>query len=473
MKMKMNKDIKRVLCLTVAVVLLISALGLSGCSSSEKSYKIELDGALTEPGIITYLGFTMNVYKDVASNPCGDCDDQPVSVYVGDTALTVAAALKQAVEYDFPNGDWAFEALDETIVSFKPAEGYKPNEPEPPTAPDGLVISGGSAKRVSGSRSASSGPVIPDDPQALAAVYGPSYEALTLLGAEDRIVVRSDVQTENFPWAFEVYKNIADLPVLEDVHASVNIETLLSYRPDLIYTFPRPNEIALLEKAKMGYIQGETTRTLDDVKMLLHRFAAPLGDDAIARADEYSEYFDEKLAYIKIRTDGLSEDERPSVYYAGTDILTTYGRLSDIVEVIEVAGGMAVTKELEGGNRVNTDTEKLATWNPDWIFIDHCGMSGAEDRTADEVAAAAYANAKYAGITAIKEERVVLTPSGVFYWDMGVQKILLVEFMAKTIHPELFEDLDMAAEIQEFYTKFFDYEISYEDATKILERQAP
>jgi hypothetical protein len=31
----------------------------------------------------------------------------------------------------------------------------------------------------------------------------------------------------------------------------------------------------------------------------------------------------------------------------------------------------------------------------------------------------------------------------------------------------------MAAEIQEFYTKFFDCELSYADAGKILERQAP
>jgi iron complex transport system substrate-binding protein len=281
------------------------------------------------------------------------------------------------------------------------------------------------------------------------------------------------VQTENFPWAFAVYKHIQERPVLEDVHAAVNVERLLSYKPDLIYTFPRPNEIALLDQAKVGYIPGATTKTLEDVKSLLRVFAAPLGEEARARAEAYAAYFDEKLAFVRGRTETIPEGERPKVYYAGSDILTTYGRYSDIIEVIEAAGGIAVTKTLEGGNRVNTDAEKLAAWDPGYIFIDHCGMSGSADGTADRIAAAAYANPKYAQISAIKNEQIILTPSGVFYWDMGVQKILLVAFMAKTLHPELFADMDMAVEIQDFYERFFDVRLSEEQARRILERQAP
>lgn len=458
------------LLLTLCALLFISA-----CSSAGTVYKIEIEGEISEAGVISYLGYTMNVYKDVASNPCGDCDDQPISVYVGDNNETVAAALKQAVTIDFVDGDWVFDSLDGNTVTFRIAEGIdiKKADVDPPSAPAGLSIKGGFDESKGARNSDRTSAAIPDNPQRLAAVYGPSYEALTLLGVEDRIVSRADVQTENFPWAYVIYKRIDELPVLEDVHAAVNVETLLSSKPDLVYTFPRPNEIALLEKAKIGYIQGETTRTLEDVKGLLYKFAEPLGDDAKKRADAYSEYFDERLAYVKEKTDALSEEDRPLVYYAGTDILTTYGRHSDVIEVIEAAGGTAVTKDLEGGNRVNTDAEKLSSWNPDYIFIDHCGMSGKDDRSADEIAEAAYANAKYSGITAIKNKDVVLTPSGVFYWDMGLQKILLVQYMAKQIHPELFSDLDMAAEIQRFYTEFFEYPLSYEDATKILERKAP
>lgn len=81
-----------------------------------------------------------------------------------------------------------------------------------------------------------------EDPQRIAAVYGPSYEMLVVLGVEDRIVVRADVQTDDFPWAEEVFKRISDVPLLDNVHTSVNFEELMTYDPDMVYSFPRPNE---------------------------------------------------------------------------------------------------------------------------------------------------------------------------------------------------------------------------------------
>ena len=66
-----------------------------------------------------------------------------------------------------------------------------------------------------------------------------------------------------------------------------------------------------------------------------------------------------------------------------------------------------------------------------------------------------------------------LVPSGVFYWDMGLQKILLVEYMAKILHPDLFDDLDMVRELKEFYSRFFSYDLSDDEAERILERKDP
>ncbi|MNV93497.1 hypothetical protein D3C71_1881970 [compost metagenome] len=66
-----------------------------------------------------------------------------------------------------------------------------------------------------------------------------------------------------------------------------------------------------------------------------------------------------------------------------------------------------------------------------------------------------------------------MTPSGAFYWDMGLQKILLVMEMAKILHPDAFADLDMNAELREFYSKFYHYELTEEQADKILNRENP
>lgn len=309
---------------------------------------------------------------------------------------------------------------------------------------------------------------VPESAERIGAVYGPAYEAMVVLGAEDRVVVCSDVQFEQFPWATKIFKRIGELPYLDNVHSAVNIETLLSYSPDLVFTFPRPTELRQLEAAGVAVIPGVTTEKLADTKAVLNVYAEALGGNAPERAAAYAKYFDERVAYVQEKTASLNESGKPKVYYAGIDMLTTYGMYSDICDLIEIAGGIPVTRELDGGNRVQINFEQLSAWNPDYIFIDHGGMNDKE--TAEEIMTGTYDNGIYQSINAVKNHEIHLSPSGVFYWDMGLQKILLLQYVAKTIHPDLFADLDMTAELQYFYNEFFNYQLTDDEAKQILDR---
>ena len=57
-----------------------------------------------------------------------------------------------------------------------------------------------------------------------------------------------------------------------------------------------------------------------------------------------------KLKMVTDVTSKMADAEKPSVYYAGIDILTTYGKYSDLSDVIDAAGGRSVTAELDAGN---------------------------------------------------------------------------------------------------------------------------
>lgn len=312
---------------------------------------------------------------------------------------------------------------------------------------------------------------VPEKIDKIATVYGPSYESMVVLGAEDKIVVCADVQVQTFPWARKIFSRIDFLPYLENVHTAVNIEVLLGYKPDVVFGFPRPNEEKKLEEAEVASVPGATTTTLSDIPALLNLYASVLGGDAIDRANEYEEYFNEKLAYVKQITDTIPETDRPTVYFSGVDILTTYGKYCDIPELIATAGGAAVTKDLEAGNRVSINFEQLASYNPEYIFIDHGGIN--DRSTAEEIMNNTYSDGRYGAISAVANKQVYLVPSGVYFWDMGLQKILLLMYMAQLIHPEEFGDLNMVNEVKEFYSTFFSYELTDEDAQKILERQDP
>lgn len=312
---------------------------------------------------------------------------------------------------------------------------------------------------------------VPEKAERIAAVYGPSYEMCAALGAEDRIVTAADVQIENFPWAEKVFSRISDLPCLQNVHSSVSFEELQKYSPDLVLTFNRPNELLQLEKAGIPAVNAVTPKSLEEGKALVQVYGEALGGSAPQRAQEYTAYFDEKLKMVTERTSSLSEEEKPSVYYAGIDLLTTYGNQSDLLEVIEAAGGRPVTEELKAGNHTSVNYEQLASWNPEYIFIDHGGMN--ERQTVEEILEGAEKNRRYQSISAVKNKKMYLVPSGTFYWDMGIQKILLIEYMAGILHPDLFADLDMAGEIRDFYSRFFSYDLTAEEAERILERKDP
>lgn len=313
---------------------------------------------------------------------------------------------------------------------------------------------------------------VPESPQRLAAVYGPAYEALVVLGAEEHIVICADVQFENFPWAQRIFKRITTLPYLVNVHSAVNNEVMLQQKPDLAFTFARPTELRQLEQAGVAAVPGLTTRNLEEVKDLLFVYARALGQaEYLQAAEDYAAYFEAKRKQIKEMVDTIPVEDRPKVYYAGIDMLTTYGKYSDICPLIAEAGGVAVSAGLEAGNRTQINFEQLAAWNPDYIFIDHGGLNDKD--SAEAVLAYAYGNERYRAIRAVTQGDVYLSPSGVFYWDMGLQKILLLMYIAKTIHPAYFADLDLAAEIQVFYQRFFDYPLSLEEAEQILNRQDP
>lgn len=312
---------------------------------------------------------------------------------------------------------------------------------------------------------------VPKKPEKIAAVYGPAYEAMVVLGAEDKIVLCADVQFQNFPWAKKVYKKISKIPYLKNVHSSVNTEELMEYHPDIVFTFPRPNELRQLKKIGIAAVPGTSTGKLSDTKNQLMVYAEALGEKEIAAAKEYAAYFDNKVAMVKSITDKIPKDKRPSVYYAGTDILTTYGKYSDIPELINLAGGRAVSADLEAGNRTQINFEQLVKWNPDYIFIDHGGIN--ENSTVEQIQQNVYKNGMYGTITAVKKKQIYLSPSGVFYWDMGLQKVLLLMQMAKTIHPDEFKNLDMKKEVKIFYSKFFHYNLTDIEANKILNRENP
>ncbi len=305
----------------------------------------------------------------------------------------------------------------------------------------------------------------------VAALFGPAYERLVLLGAEDKIVLASASHVKAWPWSNLVYKRLGEVEVLPNAN-DLDTEALLSKGVQVAFCFGNPQTVEAINRAGMVAVPWDPSpEPFDNIKGILFRYADIVGGDAPQRAQKYADYFDEKMKRITDYTNTLTDEQRPKVYFASSAINRSVGADSDVTEMIAYAGGVSLSKEIQGHSFVEISLEQIISWNPDHIFVDHIGVS--QNQTIDQVLAELTGDPKFAVLKAVKEGKVYASPVGVFYWDSGVQCVLQCMWMAQKLHPEAFADINMAEEVKYFYREFFDYELTDEQIQKILNVENP
>jgi iron complex transport system substrate-binding protein len=150
------------------------------------------------------------------------------------------------------------------------------------------------------------------------------------------------------------------------------------------------------------------------------------------------------------------DDKRKTVFYAsnkdlGTD--TSWG-----VSYVATSGGINVAKDL-GDAKVNP--EKLAEWNPDVIIVQ--GSTDGKYPDKDIIN-----NPQLSGLSAIKNGQVYNVPNGGLWWCRpSPESPLGFLWLAKTLYPDTFADVDMKKEMKTFFKTFYRYDLSDDEADAI------
>ncbi len=309
---------------------------------------------------------------------------------------------------------------------------------------------------------------VPATVERIGCLFGPSYEKVVLLGAEDKIVFDGDYHIYSWPWSNIIYQYVNDVPGIENAHSTPNIEDLVAYEPDIVFNFPNPTSTASMNEAGLYVVPSASAGNYDDIVDQVRVYAEAIGGDAPAIYEEYKEYFYDIVDRITAVVDTIEEADRPTVYFANQEILKANTSIADL---ITLCGGTPVTSELESSSSIEISAEQLIEWNPDYIFVDHAGSSG--NATAEEVIAEMLADDVYSEMTAVVNDNIIVVPTGVFFWDSGVQRPLMMILVASTLYPEEFADFDLKAELVSFYSQFFHYDLTDEQAEMILAHLDP
>ncbi len=213
------------------------------------------------------------------------------------------------------------------------------------------------------------------------------------------------------------------------------------------------------------------------IKDFLRIYAEALGPKEEAVADKYDAYFDQKLKMITDITSKIPEAERPRVYFAKGKTLTTSGKGSFIPELIDLAGGNCVHKDLPGGfGKEDVTLEQLIAWDPEFIIIDHA--SAGEDPAFHSGQAETFLysmvnDPRFRDISAVKNSNVYISPSGAHYWDASDELILQLMWLAQKFNPEKFPNLDIKTEMKSYYSEFFGVNLSDNEIDRMLKHLPP
>jgi len=293
-------------------------------------------------------------------------------------------------------------------------------------------------------------------------IYAISGHGTVMLGEGEKIVsVTSGLKRDKI--LTDIMPSILDATEPKS-GGSINIEELLKDKPDVIFV---RSDIALneretekLDKFNIPYLAIEFD-SIEEQQFMIKMIGKALGKEE--KAEAYIKYYNEIIQLVGARTAELKESEKVRVYHSINEATRTDPADSVPADWFDKAGCTLVSADGELKfiqNDYYASVEQILEWNPEVIFANEEGV--------DQYI---LTDTKWQSLDAVKAERVYLLPNGISRWGHpnSLEIPLAMLWTSKKLYPGLFEDINIAEEVQGFYKTFFDLELTDEETEMILQ----
>lgn len=230
---------------------------------------------------------------------------------------------------------------------------------------------------------------------------------------------------------------------------TANLEVVLALKPDLILD---AGSVRRTFAELADRVQEQTTIPYALLDGSFHAVAGTyvtLGQlvGRESRARELAAWCETTMATLLARVETVPAGARPRVYYArGPRGLETGLAGSINVETVEFLGAVNVAQGAAGRGLANVSLEQVLAWDPEVIItIDQ------------DFAAGVFADPAWAGVRAVRDRRVHLSPKLPFGWvdfPPSVNRMAGLWWLAKILYPSLVPE-DIRALTRDFYTLFY------------------
>ncbi len=290
--------------------------------------------------------------------------------------------------------------------------------------------------------------------------YGPVTAMIYNVDAEERLVSASYLGARDPLGSSVMQKMDPRFPGIQGdesfSQSEFNIEEAAMLEPDLIIGNARSGwleTVAALEVPVFLY-DAETPEALKEAVLLTGQIFGP---HSTAQAGAWVRYYESIVESIREKVAEIPVEDRVKVLFTGTEPLRVASGDMFQSYIIETAGGISASSELEGyWNNINL--EQVVIWDPDVIIVPPYGGASVEAIIESE---------EWQILDAVKDGKVYRMPKLVAPWDTPAPDAVLgIIWMVHQLYPDLIE-LDCSSEAEYFYNTFFDYEITDEELATI------
>lgn len=247
-----------------------------------------------------------------------------------------------------------------------------------------------------------------------------------------------------------------------DNNFNVNYEEVAKLKPDVVVIWDYQSEVGK-KLAELG-IPSVAIKygTLEDVQNGIKLVGEILNQQD--RAAALIKYQQDTNSYLKSKESALAGKDKPKTLYLRDEQLQVATGESVNKIMIDTAGGVNVADEVNGDNWKKVTMEQVIAWNPQVIIL-----SNFSDILPEDLYKNKFSGQDWSKIDAVKNKRVYKAPMGIYRWDAPcVETPLMIKWLGKVFHPDVFTDYDMRADLKSFYQTYFNHKLTDPELDQIL-----
>lgn len=306
-------------------------------------------------------------------------------------------------------------------------------------------------------------------------IYPFASVATVFLGGTDRIAGIHPVAMSAAKNGLlsQLFPSVLDLPTDFMQSNSLNIEALMRIRPDAVIANAGDiPTIKQLENAGIPVVAVSTSKWDFNVLETYDNWIATLSKlfPDHAKSDKAAQASRRVLELVQSRTARLKADERKSVLFLfqyGPKRMVTSGKHFFGQYWCDAIGARNAAASIKTHNaNALINMEHVYAWNPDVIFITNFTPALPNDLYEGKID-------NWSGVKAVQNKQVHKMPLGVYRsYTPSADTPMTLLWMAKTVYPELFADIDMRVEVRKYYKELFDVALTDEQIESIYTANA-